>query len=217
MNGIDKITAAIISEAEQAAKSATDEARAEAGKVLAGYKEKAEKVVSEINAQSAAECAAISERAASSGALIKRNALLETKSALLDSVFKKAEDALISQSDDDYLRMLTAVFSYTVKDQVEVEKASALHDTYNEYKVPTEYLLCLDIDTDRRIGDRFLKDAKVIASKYGKKLGKSEKHLQIKGGFVLVCGDIELSCSIPSLMSRVRLENEAEVCARLFA
>ena len=217
MNGIDRITAAIISEATEAAKAVTDEAKAGAENIASEYRAKAEKLTKAETERTAAECEAIAERARSSGALIRRNALLETKSALLESVFEKAGDSLIALGDGEYLSLLIAIFKKTLEDQIAVEKASVEHDVYGEYKAPGTYLLALDGNTDKRIGKEFYAAASKMASEVGKKLDKAQKNVNINGGFVLICGDIELTCSIPAMMCRIRSEVEPEVCKRLFA
>jgi|GEM_PF-2441938 len=217
MNGIDKIIAAVI-----------DEARLEAQAVIADAEETA-KVISEehkARARSAAEsgekraekeCAAIAERADSSAALVKRNVMLDAKSRMLDSVYERASQMIIDQSDADYLEVLVAIMRKTAAEQIETENATLEHDTYGEYTVPVNYVLLLDRMTDERVGKEFYKRSAEILAAYGKTLEKSDKYSAVNGGFILICGDVELSCSVASLMSRVRAETEAEVCARLFA
>lgn len=216
MNGIDRITAAIISDAERDAERIVSEANETAAVIIEDQKRRVGSLQSSISARTEKERAEIDDRTRSSAALLRRNTLLEAKSRVLDGTYERAVQMLIEQSDDDYLKMLTAIFSATVEDQIKTEQTALSHDTYGEYSAPVEYVLKLDNDTDARIGERFCECASEIVAKHGKKLVKSADHVDIRGGFVLVCGEVELSCSIPVLMKRVRDDTESEVLAKLF-
>ena len=217
MNGIDKIIAAIIDEAEREAEAIIAEAEESASVITSEHEARAGSVCGNIEARAEKEREAIVERAQSSGDLLRRNVLLEAKSEILDSVYEKAILALASQSDEKYLEMLLGIFKNTVKDQTENEKITKMHDAYGEYTVPAGYVIVLDRETDRRVGEQFFKKASDLIKPFGKELTRSDKCVDIKGGFILICGDVELACSIPALMSRVRDDTEAEVCRRLFA
>lgn len=217
MNGIDNIIAAIIDEAKQEAQAIIADAEETAAVITSEHEARARSLYTGADARAEKECAAIAERAVSSGALLRRNVILEAKSELLDGVYEKAAQTLASQSDGKYLEMLLGIFKSTVADQSENEKITEMHDAYGEYTVPGEYVLVLDSETERRVGGEFFKKAADLIRPYGKTLVKSDKRVDVGGGFILVCGDVELACSIPALMSRVRRETEAEVCRRLFA
>ena len=216
MNGIDRITAAITSDAERDAERIVSEANETAAVIIEDQKKRAESLRRSISARTEKECAEIDERTRSSASLLRRNRMLEAKSEILDSAYERAVQMLLEQSDDDYCKMLTGIFKATVEDQIKAEQTALSHDTYGEYAAPEKYILKLDRDTDARIGDRFYENASGFAAQRGKKLERSSETVDIRGGFVLVCGDIELSCGIPVLMSPVRADTESEVLAKLF-
>ena len=216
MNGIDRITASITSDAERDAERIVSEANETAAVIIEDQKKRSESLRRSISARTEKERAEIDERTRSSAALLKRNRMLEAKSEILDSAYERAVQMLLDQSDDDYYKMLTGIFKATVEDQIKAEQTALSHDAYGEYAAPEIYILKLDRDTDRRIGDRFYKSASEFVKKNGKKLERSTDTVEIKGGFVLVCGDVELSCGIPVLMSSVRADTESEVLAKLF-
>ena len=91
MNGIEKITEKIISEARAEANGITESAREKALAVSRGYAQKAAEAKSSIEEAASAEANAIMERTKASLETVQRSALLAEQAAIIDEVFSDAD------------------------------------------------------------------------------------------------------------------------------
>lgn len=217
MKGLEKMTALILEEAQAAAESVLAEARVEADAIVSDYRSRAE---AEWNAEAARvdlEASQRLERAEASVGQIRRNTLLAAKSALLDAAFARALDALVNLPDADRLALYIAMLERAVEDQLSAEKTAVENDLYGEYKVSDRYTLLLSQRDLATVGKSLAEKAAGKLQSAGKTLVLSDKTAPIAGGFVLVCGDVELCCDLAGYMEQIRSQIEGEVCQILFA
>lgn len=220
MNGIDKMTALILSEAEAERDAKLEKATAEAEALLDGYRKEAEELTAIEAEKTAGEVNALIERAKASAAQTERNRLLERKSELLDAAYASALDQLCSDeaaAKDEYLTMLKAIFDAVLAEELAAEQNAIDNDLYGEYEAPECYTIRLNQRDGGAIGAALLKYAQKATAKANKTIVLDEQSAPIKGGFILVCGDIELNCSLELYMNKVRTATEGEVCGILFA
>ncbi len=220
MNGIDKMTALILSEAEADRTARLDKAEEEAKRVLENYCHQAAALKAAEADKTDRETAAVLERAQASAHQAERNILLKNKSDLLDRVYEGALERLCQSEGEKapaYIAMLDAIFDAVLAEQLAVEKSEIENDLYEEYFAPSEYVLLLNRRDQETIGKVFLSNCGKKLKKAGKTVSIGQKAPSIKGGFILVCGDVELNCSLELYMNRIRGITEGEVCQILFA
>lgn len=220
MNGIEKMTALILSEAEADREARLKDARTDAEALLAQYRGKADALLSVEDEKTAKEVDAILERASSSANQIERNKLLEAKGMLLDSVYEDVLERLCSDeyaSTKAYFDMLKGIFRSVLADQLDAEKTAAENDRMDEFKPIERYSIRLNHRDKEAIGADLIIFANKESANVGKTVVLDDAAASIRGGFILVCGDIELNASLELYLQKVRSTTESEVYAILFA
>lgn len=217
MKGLENMTALILEEAKKDAESILADAQREAQTILADYQQKAEdERTAELSAQMA-EAALLERRAESSAEQILRNALLKAKNDLLDAAFSGALQTLLALPANELLAIYIAIFASVLEGQLRAEQSACENDLYDEYTAPTTYEIMLSAKDSASLGEDLLKAANALAKPHRKTVVASNRLTAIDGGFILVCGDIELNCSLSGYMEQIRSEIEGEVCQILFA
>lgn len=217
MKGLENMTALILAEAENAAKSLRAEAKIEAESIVASYKRQADEETAAQTAKIAQEDRSARERAESSARQILRNARLKAKSELLDAAFDAALQSLLDLPDAERLELYTTIFRSVLAEQLAVEKTAAENDRFGEFTAVRQYTILLSERDRTSIGDALLTAVRAMAKSADKQIALSDQTVSISGGFVLVCGDVELSCTLSGYMERIRSRIEGEVCQILFA
>ncbi len=221
MNGLEKITEKILSEAREEAEKLLSDARSDCARIAAEHAAHAEERRETLRAEAEREGTELVARAKATAASSRKNRLLETQSRLIDSVFDSALAALRAKTPEQYTEMLAGLLSAALLEQNETERIS--HTLYGEEAMsPDRYEVLLNARDRERCGTAMLEAArKKLGGKLSPEmLGKlklSDKTLPIDGGLVLRCGDIETNCSLGLLFAQLRSELEGEVSRVLFA
>lgn len=216
MNSSEKITGRIISVAQSEADSIIAKAKNESAAITEEYKKKAAEIAANAESEAEADIESIRSRAVASAEKIRRNVLLDAKNAKIDEAFEKARLKLIGLSDEDYEKMLSIMLVSTVKSQLASEKLSLEQDVDGEITVCEEYSVILSNADKNRVSPAMIKPAAEIALASGKRLTLSDEAANIDGGFILICGDIEINCSIGLILSQLRNTLESDVYRILF-
>lgn len=216
MNSSEKITGRIISVAQSEADSIIAKAKNESATITEEYKKKAAEIAANAESEAEADIESIRSRAVASAEKIRRNVLLDEKNAKIDEAFEKARLKLIGLSDEDYEKMLSIMLVSTVKSQLASEKLSLEQDVDGEITVCEEYSVILSNADKNRVSPAMIKPAAEIALASGKRLTLSDEAANIDGGFILICGDIEINCSIGLILSQLRNTLESDVYRILF-
>lgn len=176
MAGIESITSLIIEEASSDAEKILSDAKKTAESILAdAEKTAAEKAASaEVSAQ--AEIDDILARAQSASKLQKRRDLLAAKQEIISETVESAKKRLINLSDDEYFELL---YKLTKK-----------------YQTGANGLFALGARDLKRVPKDFESKLKEIS---GGKLTLSKEPANIKNGFLLLYGGIEIGASFDSL------------------
>ena len=123
-------------------------------------------------------------------------ALLTAKTELLDAVFRKAEERIAQLPDESYKALMAKLMSKAV-------------ETGDEEVIVGK--------NERRIGADFIKQVnRSLGAGFKGNLRLSDKHADIKGGFVLSRGKVRINASVEVLVERLREAMETELAARLF-
>ena len=217
MKGLENMTALILEEAKQDADRILAAAQNEAEAILAEYRQNAEEARAAELTATGVEAELLTRRAEASAQQIRRNQLLKTKNELLDRAFADALTALTQLNEQESLSIYTAIFAKALESQIVAETIAAENDLYGEYTAPCRYELMLSEKDSDRLGAELLRAAAELAKPYGKQVELSPRKVAIQGGFIMICADVELNCTMSAYMEQIRSTVEGEVCQILFA
>ena len=193
MNGIDKIAARIVSDAQQEAAALKTETEKQAAEV----REAADHAAQQLRKQLAAEGEAAAEKQyqllVASAETEDKKETLRVKQELLTAVFDRAVGCLREMEGDSYVKLLASL----------AVKAS---ETGRE-------LIILNPKDREACGAAVVAEANRIS---GKQLGLSEETRPIVGGLILSQGKIEVNCALDTLAALRRSELSAEAAGLLF-
>ena len=219
MTGLEKVTGKIIADAKADADLVLARADETCAAIRAESQSRVEVELEKLREASDRECEALITRARSSAAMVKRNALLEKRAALLDEAYAAAERNIKTLPSDQYLDLLFKMLRGAVRRQVEGEQESLR--LYGEDIAPAAYEILLNVHDRDTYGEELL--ARFKKTMYGKlpdealaKVRLSADTARISGGLILRCGAVEENCSLSMLFAHVRRETEAKISRLLF-
>ena len=221
MKGLSKITDKILDEARAEAVQRLAAADAESAKIYADYKQKAEKEALEAENEAKDAAAEILSRANSSEENIRRNIIFKAQGEMIDRAFAVAGDELCALPDDKRLELLSGLMisALTAEFQAEQSRDSIYGAEENESVLYYEVMLN---QKDRaRIGEALIENfrRKIVGKDFGdlpSRVSLSKESVDIEGGLIIKVGDIEINCSIKTLINRLRPRLEAQVAKILF-
>ena len=196
MNGIEKISARILADAEAEAAAIRGQAEEKAAQIAADYDKKIAAEQQRLSAEVEAEAAKQLERDQGAARMAARRQLLETKQALVDKAFRQAELRSLPQAEYEALCAHLACGAST----------SGCEE------------LIFSAEDRERVGAAVTAKANELLQKAGKpaQLTLSAETRPIRGGVVLKNGLIETNCSLGTLVDVLRPELSGKVAARLF-
>ena len=198
MNGIEKISARILADAEAEAAAIRAQAEEKAAQIRADYDRKIESEQQRLTAEAQAEADKQLERDQGAARMAARRQLLETKQALVDAAFRQAEQQLLSLPEAEYTKLCA---------QLAAQASTSGHE---------ELIFCAE--GRERVGQAVAEQANALLQKAGKpaKLTLSAETRPLRGGVVLKDGLIETNCSIGTMVSGLRPALSGKVAACLF-
>ena len=198
MEGIEKITARIIEDAEREIAAMQQETEEEVNTLLAQAQTEAEQESMELLVRGRRAAEERRERLSSSADMECRKLELAAKQELLQQSFDAALEELCALPQERYATLLSALA---------VEASSS----------GRERMILSARDADR-LGEEIVKAANAALQKAGRRgeLTLSEETRPIPGGFILAEGDVELNCAFDTLVRLQREKLEKEVAAILF-
>ena len=194
MNGIEKITGRIASDAAQEIESIQAEARRQAEEITARDAEQAKRESQELLERGRRSAEERVERLASVAQLEARKLELAAKQEMLSKAYDKALEQLLNLPDQEYTALLADL----------AVKASS---TGQEAVILSQ--------KDRT---RFGKQVVTLANEKRKdgRLTLSGETRSIQGGLVLSDGDVEVNCTFETLVRLQRGELDREISKLLF-
>ena len=217
MEGIEKITARI-----------AQDAQAEAGRLLAEAEAKAQAIRADAQAQAREEAGGIVERgrAAAAERLERRKLELAAKQEVLGEAFDLALEKLCTLPEKEYISLLTKlaleasasgkeqlIFSQKDRNTVGKQVVMAANDALLKERAPglPEEVAKSKMGT---LMDKLIHNTTAIVTGAG--LTLSEQTRDIKGGFIMVDGDVEINCAFETLVRLQREQMEKKVADALF-
>ena len=221
INGLNKITDKILSEAQAKADKILADAQAECDRINAEYAERAEKIRSEISGEAEKGGMEYVARIRSTAATNKRNLLLQTKSDLIDGVFAGVLEQTRNLELQKYNEILIGLLSAALLEQIDSEETSRNLYGEEDALAPEVYEVVFNQRDRDRSGKAVIEgvqkhlSGKVSAEKLAR-LTLANQTVNIDGGLVLRCGNVESNCSLSILFAQLREGLESEVARTLF-
>lgn len=193
MNGIEKIMERITADTQAEIDRIQLNAKAEVEKITAKYRAQADRETAEMQMKNEKAAAEREERLVSVAQMEARKEILAAKQRHVDAAFDKAMEELCALPDEQYIAVVVDLLVQAAPDGVgEVVFSS----------------------TDRaRVGAPAVEAAN---RKMNGKLTLSDQTRALKGGFVLVNGNVEINCTFDTLVRLQRGEMAGEVAKILF-
>lgn len=221
LNGLERITDKILSDARAQADQILAQAQAECDKITADYAARADRIRENLNSEAELRGKEFVSRAKSSAATNRRNLILHAQSELIDEVFDGTLEQMLALENAQYTQLLTGLLAAALLEQIETEKSAAILSSEGEWEAPASYEVLLNQRDKERCGKALIEairkklEAKVPAEKLSR-LTLSDKAVSIEGGAILRCGAVEANCTLSLLIAQLRERLESEVAHALF-
>ena len=227
MNGIEKITAKIAADTEAEIAQLTAQTDEKVRSIGEAAKAQADKETADTLARGRKAADERLERLKSAAQMETRKLALGAKQEVLGEAFDLALEKLCSLPEPEYIELLTHLaveasstgreqLVFSPKDRARIGKqvVVAANDTLVKGVAPE----LPDSITDTKVG-AFL--GKVVNSTAAMVTGTgmltlSEETRPIKGGFIMVDGDVEINCAFETLVRLQREKLEKDVANLLF-
>lgn len=220
LNGLNVITDKILADAQAEADRIIETAQEECDRIDEAYRAKAEKIRAELSERARQTGAEWVTRAKASVAGQKRNRSLAVQSELLNAVFDDTLEEMRNLSTEKYTALLAGLLAAAMLEQVETEHLSVTYGD-EDFTAPTSYEILMNARDMERCGKAVLEETrrklngKIDADRLSK-MCLGSVPVNIGGGLILRCGNIEANCSLELLFAHLREELEAEVGHALF-
>ena len=197
MNGIEKITEKILGDAQQQSAVIVADAKKEAETILASYQataaEKKQKMVEVAEAQAAEQ----ERRIISSAELDARKTILAKKQALIAKAFDAVKTKVTSMDEPSYIDFLCTLAAQSVIDGKEE--------------------IVLSAEDSQKFGQKVVDGANKILQQAGKvgELTLSKENRPIAAGLLLKGRDLEVNCTLDTVVSLLKDDLSLEVAAAL--
>ncbi len=221
VNGLNKITERILTEAQAEADRILAQAEAECEAIRADYAARADEIRERLSVAAEQKGADMISRAKSAAAMEKRNILLQQRSDLIEGVFTGAKEWVLGLSQDKYIDLLAGLAAAALYEMVNTELENKELYGDEEESLPAESELIFNKKDRESCGTAVLQGVKKkLAGKIPQErldgLTLSARMLPIEGGVILRCAEMELNCSFELLFAQLGRDLEAEVNAALF-
>ena len=194
MNGIEKITQRIASDAQAEVDRILGDARDEAGRIAANYRAQADAEAAELAAKNEKAAAEREERLVSAAQMEARKVQLAAKQEMVEKAYIQALDKLCALPEEQYVALLADL----------LVKASS---NGKEEAVFSK-------EDRERVGEAAVAKANELS---GKQLRLSEETQPIRGGFILKDKNVEVNCTFETLVRLQKAETAGAVAQKLFA
>lgn len=215
MTGLEKITSRILEDARAEAQEILDEATEQSLQIRADNLANLQATQNRLIAEAEKEGEALVIRAKSSAAMTRRNIELSAKSEMIERAFSGAMQEIFNMDREKYGALLLSLLCKTLNTQRESELDSMR--LYGEDIAPATYELLLnardhaDVAASLMSGVRLAAASGKIPADMAAKLRLCPESIDIDGGLVLRCGDVETNCSFSMMLAAIRPELEPRV------
>lgn len=227
MEGIEKITAKIVQDTKSEIERLDQEAAEKIENISAQAQAQAEKETADTLERGRRAAQERLERLKSAAQMEKRKLELAARQEVLGEAFDLALEKLCSMPEQEYVQLLTCLvleasttgkeqLVFSPKDRARIGKQVVV--AANEAMVKNVAPELPDSITETKVGaflGKVVNSTAAIVTGTGM-LTLSEETRPMKGGFVLVDGDVEVNCAFETLVRLQREKLEKEVDQILF-
>lgn len=227
MNGIEKITARISADAQQEIDQLKAQTQQQVDAILADSAAQAERLSQETLARGRKAAEERLERLQSAAQMETRKLKLAAKQEVLAEAFDLALNKLCSMPDEQYVALLAElavkasttgkeklIFSQRDRSRVGKQVVVAANDILVKERAPGLPGPVGESKVGAILG-RVVNNTTAIVTGTGL-LTLSEETRDIRGGFIMVDGDVEINCTFETLVRLEREKLEKEVAQVLF-
>ena len=225
MNGIEKITQQLNTDAQAEIDRILGDARAEADRITAQYKAQAEAEKRDLETKNQRAAAEREERLVSAAQMEARKVILAAKQEMVEQTYQRALEKLCAMPEEQYVEVLSALLVeasstgreeaiFSSEDRERVGRAAV--NKANE-------ILAKEVAPELPLGDGKVANllnkvaAGVSAIAQGTAmLTVSEETRPIRGGFILKDNNVEVNCAFETLVRLQRAETAGTVAKLLF-
>ncbi len=200
MSGVDRIIQRIREDARSAADGNLEKAREEARGIIKEAEAEALKKRKDMLTRAEAEAEAAKERLIKAARLDARKKELEVKQEIINEAFSRALQKLMNLPEREYLGFLAGMAA----DLARTGSEEIILGKRDRERLDTEELTA---EINRRLSEKGVKGNVTL----------SGQEADIAGGFILRRGNVEINCSLETLVKTRRGELEAEVIGILFS
>lgn len=193
MNGIEKIMDRIAAETREETDRLAAAAEAEAARIEQSYRAQADREAADARARGEKDAAELEARLVGAAGMERRRALLAVRQTQVDAAFEQAMETLCALPEEKYAAMAARLLTRAAPDG----RGEAVFSPADR----------------ERIGRRAVDAANRALNGT---LTLSDRTREMKGGFILVNGNVEVNCSFETLLRLQRAELAGEVAALLF-
>ena len=194
MNGIEKITQRITSDAQAEVDRILGDAREEAARITANYREQADAEAQELDAKNERAAAEQEERLISAAQMKASRFLLAAKQEMVEKAYIQALDKLCAMPKEQYVDVLAKLL-------VEASSSGKEEAVFSK-------------EDREQVGKAAVEKANQLS---GKQLRLSEETQPIRGGFILKDKNVEVNCAFETLVRLQKAETAGAVVKKLFA
>ena len=194
MNGIEKITQRIASDAQAEVDRILGDAREEAARISANYRAQADAEAQELDAKNERAAAEQEERLISAAQMKASRLQLAAKQEMVEKAYIQALDKLCAMPKEQYVDVLAKLL-------VEASSNGKEEAVFSK-------------EDREQVGKAAVEKANQIS---GKQLRLSEESLPIRGGFILKDKNVEVNCTFETLVRLQKAEPAGAVANALFA
>lgn len=221
VNGLERMTQQILSEAWAQADAVLAAAREECARINAESVREAREIRERLTKEAETAAAALIAETKASALNRKNELILAQKSALVDRVFSHTLEETVGLERGKYTELLGGILAAAIYEfcRTDVENRAYCGDDEDGQDEAFEVILNKkDRDTcgegvlalaRRRLSGKVPEDAL-------RTMTLSRKAYPMQGGVVLCRGPVEYNCSFEALFSQLRRELEQDVCRALF-
>ena len=227
MEGIEKITAKIIQDSEAEIKQLMAQTDEKIGDITKSAQAQADKETADALAKGRKAADERLERLKSAAQMEKRKLTLAAKQEVVGEAFDLALEKLCTLPDQEYIQLLTRLaveasstgkeqIIFSAKDRARVGKQVVM--AANEALVGQVAPGLPSTLTESKVGailGKVVSSATAQITRTGL-LTLSQETRNIKGGFIMVDGDVEINCAFETLVRLQREKLEKEVAQALF-
>ena len=194
MNGIEKITQRIASDAQAEVDRILGDARDEAARITANYRAQADAEAQELDDKNERAAAEQEERLISAAQMKASRLQLAAKQEMVEKAYIQALDKLCAMPKEQYVDVLAKLL-------VEASSNGKEEAVFSK-------------EDREQVGKAAVEKANQIS---GKQLRLSEETQPIRGGFILKDKNVEVNCTFETLVRLQKAETAGAVAQKLFA